>query len=306
MPSREARRRNYARTRSVALDPAVRWPCWRRPFYYAHRVSAGERWTDEAVIRESERWVYVPPDGVRLEDERRLLVHLPKRRGQSRVWRSSAPDEETACELIGETIGTVRSFGGGGLVWHTGEGVSPAFMDECLAKCGFETTEELDVLAFFLVDGLRERLPRLGITEGVSAELVRDVDSLREALLIDSEVFSSPSPSGEEFAEYAGEREKLGLLEHGEALQEGTSLALRFLAFVDGVSGRGIHARKTVGAAGAQIVGETLRLWGTVITLFVARYADVDPLGFWKRLGLPSFCVLMFMPFRLEHAVFHL
>jgi broad specificity phosphatase PhoE len=45
---------------------------------------------------------------------------------------------------------------------------------------------------------------------------------------------------------------------------------------------------------------------GTVITLFVARYADVEPFGFWKRLGLPSFCVLTFLPFRLEHAVFHL
>lgn len=45
---------------------------------------------------------------------------------------------------------------------------------------------------------------------------------------------------------------------------------------------------------------------GTVITLFVARYAEVEPFGFWKRLGLPSFCVLTSRPLRLEHAVFHL
>jgi broad specificity phosphatase PhoE len=45
---------------------------------------------------------------------------------------------------------------------------------------------------------------------------------------------------------------------------------------------------------------------GTVITLFVARYAEVEPFGFWKRLGLPSFCVLTSIPLRLEHAVFHL
>ena len=116
MPAREARRRNYARTRRVALDPAVRWPCRREALPLRSSCGAGERWTDEAVIRESERWVYVPPDGVHLEDERRLLVHLPKRWGQSRVWRSSAPDEEKACELIGETIGAVRAFGGGRLV----------------------------------------------------------------------------------------------------------------------------------------------------------------------------------------------
>jgi broad specificity phosphatase PhoE len=43
---------------------------------------------------------------------------------------------------------------------------------------------------------------------------------------------------------------------------------------------------------------------GTVITLFVARYAEMEPFEFWKRLGLPSFCVLA--PPRLEHAVFDL
>jgi hypothetical protein len=53
-----------------------------------------------------------------------------------------------AGELIGKTIGAARAAGGGKLVWHTGEGISPPFMDECLARCGFETTEELDILAF--------------------------------------------------------------------------------------------------------------------------------------------------------------
>ena len=178
-------------------------------------MSAGERWTDEAVILEFERWVYVPPDGVHLEDERRLLLHLPKRWGQSRVWRSSAPDEEKACELIGETIGAVRAFGGGRLVWHTGEGLSPPFMDECLARLGFETSEELHVLAFSLVDGQRSRLPRLGFHEV------------------------------------------------GEPNEEGASLALRFLAFSDvGSEHGGEDIRKAMGAAGAQLVGETLRLWG--------------------------------------------
>jgi hypothetical protein len=75
----------------------------------------GERWTDEAVRRESERWIHVPSDGTRLEDERRLLVHLPRRWGQSRVWRSAAPDGALADELIEETITAVRAAGGGAL-----------------------------------------------------------------------------------------------------------------------------------------------------------------------------------------------
>lgn len=31
---------------------------------------------------------------------------------------------------------------------------------------------------------------------------------------------------------------------------------------------------------------------GTVITLFLSRVLDVDSYGFWRQLGLPSFCVL--------------
>jgi hypothetical protein len=232
-------------------------------FHYAHHVKMGERWADEAVRRESERWVHVPSDGVCLEDERRLLVHLPRRWGQSRVWRSAAPDEVRADDLIVETIGAVRTAGGGRLIWHTGEGKSPPFMDECLVRRGFETTEELAVLAFSLVEGEEPRLPQLGVPEGVSAGLVRDVAGLREALLVDSEVFSSPQPSGEEFTEYAGELEKLALRKRGASSEEGASLVLRFLAFADvgpGYGGGG--TRRAMGAAGAQIVGETLRLWG--------------------------------------------
>jgi len=213
--------------------------------------------------RESERWVHVPSDGTRLEDERRLLVHLPRRWGQSRVWRSAAPDEAQADDLIEETIVAVRAAVGGRLIWHTGEGISPPFMDECLARRGFETTEELAVLAFSLVNSSTLRLPRLGVPEGVTAGLVRDAADLREALLVDSEVFSSPQPSGEEFTEYARELEKLALRERGGSLDEDASLALRFLAFTDvGSEHGGDDTRRALGSAGAQIVGETLRLWG--------------------------------------------
>jgi hypothetical protein len=40
-----------------------------------------------------------------MQNERRLLVHLPKRWGQSRMWCSSVPDEEQAGEPVEETIG---------------------------------------------------------------------------------------------------------------------------------------------------------------------------------------------------------
>ncbi len=193
---------------------------------YADRMGADEGWTDEAVLRESERWVHVPRDGTRLEDERRLLVHLPKRWGTSRVWRTWAADERLAGDLIEETIGEVLAAGGGRLLWHTGDRIAPPFMDECLAGHGFEIREELDVLAFVLIDDSGPRLPRLGAPEGVNVGLVHDARGLREVLRVDSEVFGSPPPPGGEFAEYDGELEKLRRLERGESLGGDESLAL--------------------------------------------------------------------------------
>ncbi len=230
-------------------------------FRYAELVDAGERWTEEAVLRESERWVHVPRDGTLIEDERRLLVHLQKRWGTSRVWRSWAADDEQAGDLIKDTIGEVRAAGGGRLVWHTGDRVSPPFMDECLARRGFQTAEQLDVLAFVLADDRGGRLPLSGAPEGVAAGLARDAEGLREAFRVHSEFFSSPPPDSEAHAEYAAELEKLRRLEHGESPGEGASLALRFVAFSDPEYG-GNNARRAIAAAGAQLAGETLRLWG--------------------------------------------
>lgn len=42
---------------------------------------------------------------------------------------------------------------------------------------------------------------------------------------------------------------------------------------------------------------------GTVNTLFLARYGDVDAYAFWRGLGLPSFFVLSLPEFKLRDAV---
>ena len=153
--------------------------------------------------------------------------------------------------------------GGSRILWHTGDRVAPTFMDECLAGHGFRTSEKLEILAFFLVNGQEQRLPRMSVPEDLSVELVRDAEVLREALRVDSEVFRSPPPTGEEFAEYAGELKKLRRRERGEHSRVGASLAVRFAAYVNASppSGAG-NPRYIVAAAGAQVVGETLRLWG--------------------------------------------
>lgn len=227
-------------------------------------MDARGAWTEEAILGESESWVYLPPDGVIFRDERRLLVHLPQRWATSRVWRSRPADEGRAAELIEETIRDARVAGSTKLVWHTGDRVSPPFMDACLKRRGFEATEDLAVLAFELGSGPKPTLPRLGvptgIQAGVCAELVRDPEGLREALLVDSEIFASPPPSGEEFAEYSGHLEELGRRER-RAPEMRASLALRFVAFATSED-RGREAKSAVAAAGAEVVGETVRLWG--------------------------------------------
>ncbi len=42
---------------------------------------------------------------------------------------------------------------------------------------------------------------------------------------------------------------------------------------------------------------------GTVISLFVARAAKLEPFAFWKRLGLPSFVVISLPDFGLEQVI---
>ena len=39
---------------------------------------------------------------------------------------------------------------------------------------------------------------------------------------------------------------------------------------------------------------------GTVITLFLSQFVDLDAFGFWRRLGLPSFCVLELPSYELR------
>ena len=169
-----------------------------------------------------------------------------------------------AAELIEETIQDARAAGSTKLVWHTGDRVSPPFMDASLARRGFETTERLEVMAFELGSAPEPALPRLTVPTGVRAELAGDAAGLRGALLVDSEVFSSPPPSGEEFAGYAGQLEELARRARcGGPPAGGASLALRFVAYVDSVSeDRGEVEKRPVAAAGAEVVGETVRLWG--------------------------------------------
>ncbi len=94
--------------------------------------------------------------------------------------------------MIRETIEEVRASGGGRLVRHTGDRVSPTFMNALPPRYGFERTE---VLAFELNDP-RPRLPRLDVpTALVCAALVRDEAGIRKAHAVESRILLPNAPA---------------------------------------------------------------------------------------------------------------
>ncbi len=215
-------------------------------------------WTDAAILRESERWVHVPPSGVRVEDAGRLLVHLPAPRGASRVWRSR-PGRTEAEALILQTIEEARAAGGTRLVWHTGDAVSPPFMDDLLPEHGFEKTEDLDVLAFELGTEAEPELPKLRVPAGVPIRLVKNEADLRRANAVEADVFPATTWGERDTCAYLR-----GILELEGRRRKRTGpdyllLVLRYLASVRGTEGDG---REIVATAGAEVAGETVRLWG--------------------------------------------
>ena len=215
-------------------------------------------WTDGAILRESERWVHVPPSGVRVEDAGRLLVHLPAQRGTSRVWRSR-PDRTGAEALILQTIEEARAAGGTRLVWHTGDAVSPPFMDDLLPQNGFEKTEDLDVLAFELGTDPEPRLPGLRVPAGVRTQLVNDEADLRRANAVEAAVFPASTWDESDTHAYLQGILKLEGRRRTRTGPDDVSLVLRYLASVRGTVG---EEREIVATAGAEVAGETVRLWG--------------------------------------------
>ncbi len=219
-------------------------------------------WTDGTILRESEAWVHVPPSGVLVEDAARLLVHLPTRRGaSSRVWRSR-PDRKGAEALILRTIEEARAAGATRLVWHTGDAVSPPFMDDLLPQHGFEKTEDLDVLAFEFGTDREPKMPDLYVPAGVRVWLVRDEPDLQRANAVEAAVFPTSSWDRADTRAYLLGLSNLDLDQEALDQQhpdEAVSYVLRYLASVRNPEHEGWEDAAT---AGAEVAGETVRLWG--------------------------------------------
>jgi hypothetical protein len=219
------------------------------------------RWTDGAVLRESAAWVHVPPSGVLAEDDACLLVHPPARQGTSRVWRCW-PDRKGAEALILHTIGETRSAGATRVVWHTGDAVSPPFMDGLLPQHGFGKTEDLDVLAFELGTEWERKLPELRVPAGARARLVTKEHDLHGIRALEAAVFPTSSWDRRDTRAYPRGLSNLDLRERTPIRRrpdEAVSHVLRYVASVRNPKNEGWEDAAT---AGAEVAGETVRLWG--------------------------------------------
>ena len=225
------------------------------------RARATGAWTDEEILRESGRWVHVPPSGARVEDAESLLVHLPHHRGTSRVWRSR-PDRTGAEALILRTIEGAHAAGARRLIWHTGDAVSPAFMDDLLPRHGFVKTEDLDVLAFELGAGPEPGLPALRPPLGVRPRLIEDKADLVRANAVAAGVFPTATWDATDTRAYlAGLSDQQGTPAGGarDHLDDSSSRVFRYIASLEDPDGNGwVDAA----AAGMEVAGETARLWG--------------------------------------------
>jgi GNAT superfamily N-acetyltransferase len=216
-------------------------------------------WTNKAILKESERWVWYPQSAERIEDDRRFLVHMPEHWGFSIVQRSAVSSEQLAQDLIEHTIQETKEVGGQKLAWQVSEATRPQNMDKLLAERGFEVSEELEVLSFELGRKPEPLLPRMKIFPRTTAELVRTVEGLREVHRIGHEVFSSHLPSEEEIEEYAEHLGKLERREGGEATAHPDELlTLSFLAFVESIA----SDSEPVASGGVTLAGEVARMWG--------------------------------------------
>lgn len=149
-------------------------------------------------------------------------------------------------------------------------------MDDLLSEHGFEKTEDLDVLAFELGTDPEPKLPGLRVPAGVRTRLVRDESDLRRANTVEAGVF--PTSTWDERDTHAylqgiSELEGRGSDHPGE---DDASHVLRYLASVQETEGEGWEV---VATAGAEVAGETVRLWGAYRALVLERCRHAHVLG---------------------------
>jgi len=194
------------------------------------------------IMRASAAWVWFPRDGDQEKSELQL-VRYPSRFG-SGVRASPVVSSKGAAVVLDHAVERTRAWGEKTLTFWTNASDQPDLEDE-LRRRGAEHIDTVAVLAR-PIDGIPIEVP-----DGVTAEVVRTLDQVREVDAINVPVWEQ-DPLDE-----AGLRDELAEVNDGLVTGEGA----RMLARVDG---------RAVSTGGCTIVDGFVRLWGAA-TLPEAR-----------------------------------
>ncbi|MBN7793501.1 hypothetical protein [Microbacterium esteraromaticum] len=191
--------------------------------------------TTEGILRAAAEWAWFPR-GSEHEVSELQLVRYPARFGGG-VRASRVASDLDAPAVLDHAIERTREWGETRLTFWTNAADSPDLEAELVAR-GAEHVDTVAVLAR-PVDGISIEVP-----EGISAEVIRTLDHVREMDAVDVAVWQEQQPLSPEQL-----TQELTEIESANASGEG----IRVLARIDGVA---------VSTGGCTIVGEFARLWG--------------------------------------------
>lgn len=186
------------------------------------------------ILRASAAWVWFPRDGDQEKSELQL-VRYPARFGGG-VKASQVESRMDAAGVLDHAVERTRAWGETKLTFWTNASDSPDLEEELLRR----GSEHIDTVAVFArpIDGTPIEVP-----DGVTAEVVRTLDQVREVDTINVPVWE------QEPLDHDGLRAELAEVTDGLESGEGA----RMLARVDGVA---------VSTGGCTIVDGFVRLWG--------------------------------------------
>lgn len=172
-------------------------------------------WTDELLVVAYPEWFSTPTG--------------------ARVFRS----ERDPVALVEEIHDIARRFGRHRLWWTVSDTQQPRTLEDEVVRSGGEVVERMDILGLPIADGV----PDLGVPEGLVVRRVRDLDTKRDAHLVERSAFGEQELTDEQLAK------GLADLEPGFA-DDSTG---QVVAYVEG---------RPAGVGGWSLDGTVCRLWG--------------------------------------------